>query len=259
MGRSGEGAEDGEEGAPGRALCRAGRADDHGPSDDGRDAGRRRDHWRGHVPRQYRHEGLSEEPEGDRRGFRRRLVPFRRPRRHAPRRLHPAQGPLQGYHHLGRREHLLHRGRGRALQASVGRLLRCGRPRGREMGRGAGRLCRAEARQDRDRSRDHRALSGAAGPLQGAEGSGVRGDSEDLDGQDPEVPAKGNGEGGVGRRGEESHVGRTEGGAKDRYLEISILVAARCPSQLSPSVTKSYAYVDFALTPRCFRFTTDEN
>ena len=31
---------------------------------------------------------------------------------------HPAQGPLQGHHHLGRREHLIDRGRGRALQAS---------------------------------------------------------------------------------------------------------------------------------------------
>ncbi len=35
----------------------------------------------------------------------------------APRRLHPAQGPLEGHHHLRRREHFLHRGRGRALQA----------------------------------------------------------------------------------------------------------------------------------------------
>ena len=31
---------------------------------------------------------------------------------HACRWLHPAQGPLQGHHHLGRREHLLDRGRG---------------------------------------------------------------------------------------------------------------------------------------------------
>ena len=83
-----------------------------------RDAGRRRDDRRGDVPRQHRHEGLSEEPQGHRRGLRRRLVPFRRPRRHASGRLHPAQGPLQGHHHLGRRKHLLDRGRGRALQAS---------------------------------------------------------------------------------------------------------------------------------------------
>ena len=82
-------------------------------------------HRRGDVPRQHRDEGLSQEPEGDRGGLRRRLVPFRRSRRHAPGRLHPAQGPLQGHHHLRRREHLLDRGRGRALQAS-GRAGRCG-------------------------------------------------------------------------------------------------------------------------------------
>ena len=51
-------------------------------------------------------------------GLRRRLVPHRRSRRDASGRLHPAQGPLQGHHHLGRREHLVDRGRGRALQAS---------------------------------------------------------------------------------------------------------------------------------------------
>ena len=89
-------------------------------------AGRRRDARRGHVPRQHRHEGLSEEPGGHRRGVRGRLVPFRRPRRAASGRLHPAQGPLEGHHHLGRREHLLDRGRGRALQAPRRRLLRRG-------------------------------------------------------------------------------------------------------------------------------------
>ena len=38
----------------------------------------------------------------------------------ASRRLCPAQGPLEGHHHLRRREHLVHRGRGCALQASGG-------------------------------------------------------------------------------------------------------------------------------------------
>ena len=112
---------------------------------------RRRDAGRGHVPRQYRHEGLSEEPEGDRRGLRRRLVPFRRSRRHARGRLHPAEGPLQGHHHLGRREHLLDRGRGRALQAP-GRRRRRGRRRGgHEMGRDALRLHRDAAGRVGDR------------------------------------------------------------------------------------------------------------
>ena len=113
-----------EEGAAGRALCRARRPDGDGPRDDGGNARRRRDDRRGHVPRQHRHEGLSEEQEGHRRGLCRRLVPFRRPRRHASGRLHPAQGPLQGHHHFRRREHLVHRGRGCALQASGGRVLR---------------------------------------------------------------------------------------------------------------------------------------
>ena len=56
----------------------------------------------------------------DRGGLRRRLVSFRRSRRHSSRRLHPAQGPLQGHHHFRRREHFLDRGRGRALQAPGG-------------------------------------------------------------------------------------------------------------------------------------------
>ncbi len=52
--------------------------------------------------------GLSQEQTRDRQGVRRRLVPFRRSRRHAPGRLYPAQGPLQGHHHLRRREYFLH-------------------------------------------------------------------------------------------------------------------------------------------------------
>ena len=62
--------------------------------------------------------GYLKNKQGHRGGVRRRLVPFRRSRRDAPRRLHPAQGPLQGHHHLRRREHLIDRGRGCALQAS---------------------------------------------------------------------------------------------------------------------------------------------
>ena len=111
--------------------------DRDGPEDHARRAGRRRDAGRGHVPRQHRHEGLSQEPAGDGGGVRRRLVPLRRSRRAAPRRLHPAQGPLQGHHHLGRREHLLHRGGGRALQAPGGGGLRRGRQARREVGRDA--------------------------------------------------------------------------------------------------------------------------
>ena len=64
--------------------------------------------------------GYLKNPSGDGRGVQGRLVPHRRPRRPAPRRLRRGQGPLQGHHHLGRREHLVARGRGGALPASGG-------------------------------------------------------------------------------------------------------------------------------------------
>ena len=70
--------------------------------------------------RQRGDEGLPQEQGVDGRRVRRRLVPFRRSRREAPRRLYPAQGPLQGHHHFRRREHFLDRGRGCALQAPGG-------------------------------------------------------------------------------------------------------------------------------------------
>ena len=52
---------------PGRALPDGGGPDGDGPGDHAAGAGRRRDHGRDHVPRQHHHEGLPEEPEGDRR------------------------------------------------------------------------------------------------------------------------------------------------------------------------------------------------
>ena len=80
----------------------------------------RRDDGRDHVPRQHHDEGLSQEPGGDRGGVRRRLVPFRRSGGHAAGRLRQDPGPLEGRHHLRRREHLLARGRGRAVSPSGG-------------------------------------------------------------------------------------------------------------------------------------------
>ena len=138
------------------------------PLDDDARARRRRDHRRGDVPRQYRHEGLSEESDGQRRSVRRRLVPFRRSRRALSGRLHPAQGPLEGHHHLGRREHLLDRGRGRDLQAPGRRLLRSGRQAGREVGRDAVRLRRAASGHGGDRGRAPCLVPRPAGALQGA-------------------------------------------------------------------------------------------
>ena len=49
--------------------------------------------------------------------LRRRLVPYRRPRRDRRARLCHDQGPFQGHHYFGRREHLLGRNRRRPLQA----------------------------------------------------------------------------------------------------------------------------------------------
>ena len=86
-------------------------------------------------------------------GVRRRLVSFRRSRRHPSRRLHPAQGPLQGHHHFGWREHFLDRGRGRAVQAPGGAGGRRGRQARREMGRDALRVRRVKAGRDSNRRR----------------------------------------------------------------------------------------------------------
>ena len=169
VGRARRGPAGAAQGAPGRALSRARGARRDGPDDHDAGAGRRRHAGRGHVPRQHRHEGLPQEPGGHRGGLRRRLVPLGRPRRAAPRRLHPAQGPLQGHHHLRRREHLLHRGGGRALQAPGGGRVRGGGQARREVGRDAGGLHRAEARRaGADGGGHHRPLPRAPCGLQGA-------------------------------------------------------------------------------------------
>ena len=82
----------------------------------------------------------------DRQGVRRRLVPFRRPRRQASRRLCAAARPLEGHHHFRRREHFLDRGRGRAVRASGRPARGGGGAAGRQMGRDALRFRRDEAR-----------------------------------------------------------------------------------------------------------------
>jgi fatty-acyl-CoA synthase len=150
----------------------------------------------GHVPRQHRHEGLPQEPQGDRGGIRGGLVPFGRPRRAASGRIRPAEGSLQGHHHLRRREHLLDRGRGRPLQAPGGGVVRSGGQGGRQVGRDAVRVHRAQARRAQAHGgRDHRPLPGEPGGLQGAAPRGVRGDPENLDGEDPEIRAARAGQG----------------------------------------------------------------
>ena len=109
----------GAEGAPGRALRRArtrSTSSIRTPCSrcrrDGETLGEVM--FRGNVVMK----GYLKNPKATEGSLRRRLVPFRRSRRQASGRLHPAQGPFQGHHHLRRREHLLDRGGGRALQAS---------------------------------------------------------------------------------------------------------------------------------------------
>ena len=110
---------------------------------------RRQDHRRGLHARQRGDEGLPEEPRRHPGSLRGRLVPYRRSRRDARERLYRAEGPVQGHHHLGRREHLDHRGRGRAVPPPGGAGRRRRRPSRRALGRDALRLRHAEGRRRR--------------------------------------------------------------------------------------------------------------
>src|SRR5665213_2031190 len=112
-------------------------------------------------------------------------------------RLYPAQGPLQGHHHFRRREYLVDRGRGRAVQASGGVGRRGGRQARRQMGRNALRLRRVEIRRASRRRRTAAMVQEASRRLQGAALFRVRGYPEDEYGEDSEVQAAGDGEGSV--------------------------------------------------------------
>ena len=150
-----------------------------------------RDHGRGLHARQHGDEGLSPQSAGDGGGLLRRLVPHRRPRCRPRRRLHSAQGPRQGHHHLGRREHFHHRGRRRALSPPGGAGGSRGRPPRRDLGRDSLRLRHAEGwRRDR-RGRVDRLLPRRARPLQVPKVRGVRGAAQDLDRQGPQVRSQG--------------------------------------------------------------------
>ena len=134
------------QGAPGRSLSRARGARRPRSGNDAARPRRRRDDGRGDVPRQCGDERLPQEQGRDRQGVRRRLVPFRRSRRQAQGRLCAAARPVEGHHHFRRREHLLDRGRGRAVRASRRPARRGGGAGRRQMGRDAVRLHRDEAR-----------------------------------------------------------------------------------------------------------------
>ena len=139
-------------GPTGRALPGARGPGGHGPGHDDARAARRHDHRRDHDARPRRHEGLPQEPYRYGGRLRRRLVPHRRPRGDARGWLCRDQGPLQGYHHLRRREHQLDRDRGRPLPPP-GRARGCGGcPARRALGReplclrDPARRCRARRR-----------------------------------------------------------------------------------------------------------------
>ena len=124
------------------------------------------------------------------RSLRRRLVSHRRPRRARRARLRHHQGPLQGHHHLRRREHLLGRGRGRPLQAPRGAVRGRGGKTRFQMGRSALRLRRTEGQAPSATEaeiiafcRSH--MSGFKTPKAVVFGA----DPEDVDGQDPEIHA----------------------------------------------------------------------
>ena len=76
---------------------------------DDRRSGRWQCDGRGRHARQQRHDWLLPRPGGHRQGVQWRLVPQRRPRRHAPRQIHRTARPHQGHHHLRWRKHFDHR------------------------------------------------------------------------------------------------------------------------------------------------------
>ncbi|CAA9278103.1 MAG: 3-methylmercaptopropionyl-CoA ligase of DmdB1 type, partial [uncultured Actinomycetospora sp.] len=147
----------------------------------------RRDDGRARAARQRRDARLLPRPRGDRGGRYRRLVPHRRPRCRAPRRLRRDPRPQQGRDHLRRGEHRVRRGRARARQPPRGHRVGRGGRAGRAVGRGARRV-RVGARGGRSR-RAGRARAHAPREVQGAEADRVRRAAEDVDGEDPEERA----------------------------------------------------------------------
>ncbi len=100
---------------------------------------------------------------------------------HAPGRLHPAQGPLEGHHHLRRREYFLHRGGG-ARSTSTLPCASCGAAARADDKWGEVPVAYVElkTRQVGDRGRDHRALPKAARTFQGSEERDIRRNPQDF-------------------------------------------------------------------------------
>ena len=132
--------------------------------------------------------GYLKNPAATERGIPRRLVPHRRPRRAPPGRLHRGQGPLQGHHHLGRREHLLARGGGvlyrhpAVMEAAVVAM---------PTRNGARRPAPSSPSSRAPRPTRPRSSLGAAStsPASRCRAGRLRAAAEDLDRQDPEIRA----------------------------------------------------------------------
>ena len=103
--------------------------------------------------------------------------------RDASRRLHRHQGPLEGHHHLGRREHLLDRGRRRPVPAPGRARGGGGREAGRAVGRDAMRVRHPEGRRQGQRAGADRPLPQGPGAFQGAQDDRVHRAAENLDRQ----------------------------------------------------------------------------
>src|SRR6267142_2704516 len=178
-----------EGGAPGRALPDARRPDGGRSENAPAGAGRRAYDRRGPAAGQHRHAGLLEGSRGDGRGVRRRMVPHRRSRRAASRRLHGNQGPRQGHHHLGWREHLLDRGGDCPQPPSGGSHVGRGGPARREVGRDALRVRPAPPGRHGHRGGADPVLPGQPAALRDPQDRRVRRAADHLDRQGPEVHA----------------------------------------------------------------------
>src|SRR5262249_28649718 len=106
------------------------------------------------------------------------------------------QRPLKGHHHLGRREHLVDRGRGGAVSPPAGYGSGGGCPTGRRLGRNPMRLYHAETGRGAGfGSRYHRVRPRPPRAFQSPENRGVRPTAQDLDRQGAKIRAARSGEG----------------------------------------------------------------
>ena len=200
--------------------------------------------------------GYLKNPSGQRRSLRRRLVPFRRSRRALSGRLHPAQGSLEGHHHL-RAARTSPRSRSRTCiyKHPAVAVLRRGRQAGREVGRDAVRLRRAAAGHGGDRRRAPCLVPRPAGALQVPAPHRVCGSAAHVDRQNSKVQAARDGEGRLTpdpdcrrekihrrsmqrsmRQAREDSIGMRRGGEASEAARLGLLVARLAVAQTSDLV-----------------------